>query len=168
MGCRPPDPGPRPVRATGWPGAGCPGAHAESPHGNRRTGTRRTIDRLGNLERLVARGHPVGKRPQLADGTQIIQARVWTEREGNTAEGLVAPLPFEGRQGLLQVLHGLTVVAQVDSRANPMARLTLTLEADIPEGGRYGGLAGCRPAPVRSPPSDEVAWLDAETCPSRR
>ena len=103
-----------------------------------------TIDRLGELERLVAIGHPLGKGPQLAEaqhhpGTsnERAVARAVAKKVVAKTEGLGARLPLEGRQGLLQVLHGLTVITQavIDP---PHGEIALKLEPDIPEGGRYG------------------------------
>ena len=52
-------------------------AHMERPHtqehGQALVGP---IDRLGELERLVAIGHPVGKGPQLAEALHQVRTRL--------------------------------------------------------------------------------------------
>ncbi len=52
-------------------------------------------------------------------------------------EGLGARLPFEGRQGLLQVLHGLAVGTQIMGEI-PHLQFDPKLELAIPDGGRHG------------------------------
>jgi hypothetical protein len=59
------------------------------------------------------------------------------DRRVAKTEGLGTRLSLENRQGLLQVLHGLTVGTQVIGEI-PHLECGPKLELDIPEGGRYG------------------------------
>src|SRR5207249_10713056 len=54
-----------------------------------------------------------GKSSQLTEAQNHVNTRRDRTEDNNATEGLGALLPWEGRQDLLQVLHGLTVVAQV-------------------------------------------------------
>ena len=89
-------------------------AHLDRPHTTINDETiGGTTVRLGGLERLGAIRHPVGKFPQLAEAPGHPETGMERERN-HTARRLVARLPSDGRQDLLQVFHGLAVVAKIE------------------------------------------------------
>jgi hypothetical protein len=93
----------------------------------------RTSARLGDRERLVTIGYPVGKSPQLPEALNHVDTRLDRAEENNATERLGALLPVEGRQDLLQVRYGLTVVAQAGIDLTHIA-IDPYLEVDVSEG----------------------------------